>query len=480
MSNYTNYIYALTPLVPNLYLLYMLENNSQKNSLLKTLFLSILGYFLTIHLIPIIGQHTLKKGLSGKDLGKKGSKLENHDVPEALGLVSATCFLICAILTQCLFGNNDTNTMMMYNAALFSVCFMTFLGFCDDTLDLAWRYKLILPPLASLPLLAAYTGETALYVPLTLRSYLMIPNSKELTLIGSLLDMIPFVTVDTEAAGTIVELGPLFLVFMGLLAVFCTNSINILAGINGLECGQSYIIGCSILFFKLFDIYSSSSTLTSTVSSSSTTSASMIDFTGLGLGLDSFGTNSNLAETPSLFTAVMVMPFIATSLGLLKYNWYPAQVFVGDTYCYFAGMTFAVLGILGHFSKTLLLMFLPQVINFIYSLPQLFKIVPCPRHRLPKVYTDNNNINNNSRDELGIGLLEYSRFPCESHEYRWWGMKTHADATHCPNLTLICLVLRCTGPLRERTLCLVMLGLQIASAMLAFYVRYYLFAESTV
>lgn len=63
---------------------------------------------------------------------------------------------------------------------------------------------------------------------------------------------------------------------------------------------------------------------------------------------------------------------------------YPSSVFVGDTFCYFAGMTFAVVGILGHFSKTMLLFFIPQVINFIYSLPQLFRIVPCPRHRLPR------------------------------------------------------------------------------------------------
>lgn len=63
---------------------------------------------------------------------------------------------------------------------------------------------------------------------------------------------------------------------------------------------------------------------------------------------------------------------------------YPSRVFVGDTFCYFAGMTFAVVGILGHFSKTMLLFFLPQVLNFLYSLPQLFHIIPCPRHRLPR------------------------------------------------------------------------------------------------
>ncbi len=71
-------------------------------------------------------------------------------------------------------------------------------------------------------------------------------------------------------------------------------------------------------------------------------------------------------------------------LGLLKYNWFPSQVFVGDTFCYFSGMTLAVAGILGHYSKTLMLFFLPQILNFLYSLPQLTKVWPCPRHRLPR------------------------------------------------------------------------------------------------
>jgi UDP-N-acetylglucosamine--dolichyl-phosphate N-acetylglucosaminephosphotransferase len=44
---------------------------------------------------------------------------------------------------------------------------------------------------------------------------------------------------------------------------------------------------------------------------------------------------------------------------------YPSSCFVGDTFCYFAGMTFACAGILGHFSKMLLLLNIPQVINFL-------------------------------------------------------------------------------------------------------------------
>ena len=41
------------------------------------------------------------------------------------------------------------------------------------------------------------------------------------------------------------------------------------------------------------------------------------------------------------------------------------QVFVGDTYTYFAGMAIAVAGILGHFSETLLLFLIPQASIFL-------------------------------------------------------------------------------------------------------------------
>lgn len=80
----------------------------------------------------------------------------------------------------------------------------------------------------------------------------------------------------------------------------------------------------------------------------------------------------------------MIIPFLMSTLALFKYNKFPSKVFVGDTFCYCAGMTFAVVGILGHFSKTLMLFFIPQLINFVLSIPQLIGVVHCPRHRLPK------------------------------------------------------------------------------------------------
>lgn len=51
------------------------------------------------------------------------------------------------------------------------------------------------------------------------------------------------------------DIGPLYYVYMGMLAVFCTNAINILAGVNGLEAGQSVIIASSILLYNFIQLW---------------------------------------------------------------------------------------------------------------------------------------------------------------------------------------------------------------------------------
>jgi UDP-N-acetylglucosamine--dolichyl-phosphate N-acetylglucosaminephosphotransferase len=222
-----------------------------------------------------------------------------------LGIVPATVFLVVSIISQTILKLSETRHVE-YNASLLSICFMIFLGFSDDVLDLRWRYKLILPTIASFPLLFAYSGSTSILIPKFLSGYF----------------------------GHVLNLGILFKLYMSLLAVFCTNSINIYAGINGLEVGQSLIIGISIVFYNLVEIL-----------------------------------HGNIEY--SLFSLTIVLPFVFTSLALFLYNKYPADCFIGDTYCYFAGMTFACAGILGHFSKTLLLFFIPQILNFVISLPQV-------------------------------------------------------------------------------------------------------------
>lgn len=49
--------------------------------------------------------------------------------------------------------------------------------------------------------------------------------------------------------------GIFYYIYMGMLAVFCTNAINILAGINGLEVGQSLVVAASIILFNLIEMF---------------------------------------------------------------------------------------------------------------------------------------------------------------------------------------------------------------------------------
>ena len=41
---------------------------------------------------------------------------------------------------------------------------------------------------------------------------------------------------------------------MGMLAVFCTNAINIHAGINGLEVGQTVVISAAVRSIHIHDL----------------------------------------------------------------------------------------------------------------------------------------------------------------------------------------------------------------------------------
>ena len=80
-----------------------------------------------------------------------------------------------------------------------------------------------------------------------------------------------------------------------------------------------------------------------------------------------------------VFATTIMMPFLASTLGLLIYNGYPSRVFVGDTYTYFAGMTLAVGGILGHTSKTLMLFFVPQVCTAVVGHTSMQSLCVCTR-----------------------------------------------------------------------------------------------------
>lgn len=247
--------------------------------------------------------------------------------------------------------------------------------------------------------------------------------------------------------GTMVDLGWLYYAYMAAIAIFCPNSINILAGINGIEVSQSLVISFLLLINNLLSLYVTPSS-----------------------------PYPHPATDSHLFSIYLLLPFIGVSIALWCHNWYPAKVFVGDTYCYFAGMVFAIVGILGHFSKTLLLLFIPQIINFVYSAPQLFRLIPCPRHRLPRF---------NARS----GLLEPSVTQWQhppSAPLAWTlkllanlpipliKLETNAkgEIVESTNLTILNLWLVWFGPMREDRLAIAILAVQLLTGFLGLFVRH--------
>ncbi|KAM2227421.1 hypothetical protein ACFXTI_014228 [Malus domestica] len=367
--------------VPYFYLLfyhYKIEPELRKSILINA-GLSLAGFFVTVKMIPIASRYVLRRNLFGYDINKKGTPQGTVKVPESLGIVVGIVFLVLGILFQYFNFTADSNWLVEYNAALASICFMVLLGFVDDVLDVPWRSrKLVLPSIAALPLLMAYAGHTTIIIPKPL---------------------VPYTGLE------VLDLGWIYKLYMGLLAVFCTNSINIHAGLNGLEVGQTVVIAAAVLIHNIMQI---------------------------GASADS---EYKMAHAFSIY---LVQPLLATSLGLLSYNWYPSSAFVGDTYTYFAGMTMAVAGILGHFSETLLIFFAPQVLNFLLSMPQLAGIVPCPRHRLP-------------RFDPETGLL-----------------------TGTKDGTVVNLFLRRFGRMTEKSLCVSLLVFQATACCFCFLLRYFL------
>ncbi|XP_072938541.1 UDP-N-acetylglucosamine--dolichyl-phosphate N-acetylglucosaminephosphotransferase [Epargyreus clarus] len=384
-------------------------------SILFLIILSAIAFLFTDELITNLKELFIKSGLFGIDL----CKVNKSKVPEAIGVVSGCVFLVTSFLFIPIAfgyslldrGNFPHNEFAESLAALLSICCMLLLGFADDVLDLRWRYKLLLPTVASLPLLVVYYvnfNSTTFIVPIPLRQYL----------------------------GISVNIGFLYYIYMGMLAVFCTNAINILAGINGLEVGQSVIIALSIIIFNI------------------------IELTGE-------------QYKAHLFSLHIMIPYLATSLALLKHNWYPSKVFVGDTFCYVSGMTFAVVGILSHFSKTVLLFFIPQIINFVYSVPQLFHLIPCPRHRLPK-YSAETDLLHASRTVIPKKDLNFlNKFIIQVFSLLHLVDKIEdRDQITLNNLTLINLFLIKLGPTREVTLTIALLLFQVVCTCIAFLIRY--------
>eukprot|EP01006_Ploeotia_vitrea_P062779 TRINITY_DN84389_c0_g1_i1.p1 TRINITY_DN84389_c0_g1~~TRINITY_DN84389_c0_g1_i1.p1 ORF type:complete len:396 (+),score=42.44 TRINITY_DN84389_c0_g1_i1:140-1327(+) len=267
--------------------------------------------------------------------------LAPYHIPESAGIFIGVVYLIvvCIIMgSSSLISSMKEEQRVSVLAASFGILLILLLGFMDDVLELRWRDKVLVSTFATIPLCAFYTGVTT--VKISYPQYM--PEFVKGILGKSLL------------FDDLWDMGFLYYGYMALICIFCCNSINILAGVNGVEVGQSLIIAIFMVIHNLYSMYA-------------------------------YGTADFESQLVSL---VFLLPFITASTALLMFNWCPAKWFVGDSYTYLAGMVLASASIVGHFSKATLWLFLPQLLNFGISLPQLFGLVPCPKHRLPTYQPD--------------------------------------------------------------------------------------------
>ncbi|KAI9568604.1 glycosyl transferase family 4-domain-containing protein [Boletus coccyginus] len=423
---------------------------------------SIFALLAALYLIPALGPRFVQANLKGKDL----LKVYTDPIPESQGLVCASIYILLLILFIP-FPFSDTvgslpesrktleglqgvaslhHELSIYLSALLSLLMATILGFLDDVFDIRWRHKLPIPVIAAIPMLMVYYaegGNTHVVVPIPLRRFL----------------------------GVLVNLGPLYYLYMSLLSTFTTNSINILAGINGSEVSQAVIIAISVI---LNDLLYLPWPIDFKIPLHLLGSQAEVDVGGAWHAGMSYGSSELVGR--HLFSLYFMLPLLGVCLGFMYHNWYPARAFPGDTLCYVTGMAFSVVGIQGHFSKTLLLFFLPQIFNFVLSCPQLFGLVPCPRHRVPRFDPDTNllhpskaKLNEKPPSKLAIfvlriffvlGLTDLTLDP------------KNGQILEATNLTILNFLLVRFGPMTEKRLVQVLMVTQVTGSVLAFVVRY--------
>ncbi|OIJ21762.1 undecaprenyl-phosphate alpha-N-acetylglucosaminyl 1-phosphate transferase [Anaerobacillus alkalidiazotrophicus] len=120
-----------------------------------------------------------------------------------------------------------------------------------------------------------------------------------------------------------VELGMLEYIFTMLWIIGITNAVNLIDGLDGLASGVSTIALAAILFMAIIN--------------------------------------------GQMFVATVTLLLMASTLGFLVFNFYPAKIFMGDTGSLFLGYFISIISILGFFKSFTLVSFIIPIL--ILSIP---------------------------------------------------------------------------------------------------------------
>lgn len=302
----------------------------------------VISFATTFFIFPRVIASFKRAKIVGKDMHKPGQP----EVAEMGGLViiagfSSGILTIIAIETF-LQGILSVNLIQIL-AGLSVVLIMTLIGIVDDLIGVRQIPKVLMPLLASLPLVAIKAGYTLMKIPF----------------IGE------------------VDFGILYcLVLVPIGITGAANAFNMLAGFNGLEIGMSIV----------------------------------------AMGSLAIVAHSVGATTSFLLLLATLGALIAT----LRYNWYPARVFVGDTGTLSLGVIVAAAVILGNFEMAGIIIIIPYALDFL--------------------------------------LKAKNRFPSKG----WWGIYK-SGKLHCPGarpIGLAQMLMKLCGGITERKLVLALIGVE--------------------
>ena len=154
-------------------------------------------------------------------------------------------------------------------------------------------------------------------------------------------------------------------------------------------------------------------------------------FNGLevGMGLMTLGSLAVIAASLGATTSlILLLAGIGALLGVLYYNWYPAKVFVGDVGTLSIGAVIAAAVIVGNFETAGAIVILPYALDFL--------------------------------------LKAAHGFPSKG----WWGKLGEDGRLYCPDhgpVGLCQAIMKLAGGIHERTLVLVLMGIEALCGILA-------------
>ncbi|XP_059309793.1 uncharacterized protein LOC132060916 [Lycium ferocissimum] len=114
---------SLIFIIPYFYLIfyhYKIESELRKSILINAI-VSLIGFFVTVTMIPVASKYVLRRNLFGYDINKKGTPQGSIKVPESLGIIVGAVFLVVAILFQYFNFTADSDVSKVASFAVFGV-----------------------------------------------------------------------------------------------------------------------------------------------------------------------------------------------------------------------------------------------------------------------------------------------------------------------------------------------------------------------